>query len=87
MRSDDRGVSATASGGNHKNVKELPDDLAAMRTVELEQQRAVRDERLVPLFRRWPALSRTELRELRRLYGERLRIAKYVGRLRRRTVR
>lgn len=66
-------------------MKELPDDLAAMRVDELEEQRAVRDERLVPLFRRWPALSRIEIRELRRLYGERLRIARYFGKLRRHT--
>jgi hypothetical protein len=63
-------------------VKELPDDLAAMGTGDLEQQSAVRDEALVPLFRRWPALNRIELRELRRIYGERLRIAKYLGRRR-----
>jgi hypothetical protein len=71
--------------GNPGNVRELPDDLAAMPIDELAQQRAVRDERLVPLFRRWPALSRMEMRELRRVYGERLRIAKYIGRIRRRT--
>jgi hypothetical protein len=63
-------------------MKELPDDLAAMEVTELVQQRAVRDEYLAPLFRRWPALNRGELRELRRLYSERLRIAKFVGRLR-----
>jgi len=66
-------------------VKEVPDDLAAMHVDELAKQRAVRDEQLVPLFRRWPALSRIEMRELRRLYGERLRIARYFGKLRRRT--
>ena len=64
-------------------MKELPDDLAALGTRDLEQQRALRDEALAPLFRRWPALNRNETRNLRRIYGERLRIAKYLGRLRR----
>jgi hypothetical protein len=74
------------AGGNHGNVKELPDDLATMPIDDLAQQREVRDEQLVPLFRRWPALSRIEMRELRRVYGERLRIAKYIGRIGRRTI-
>jgi hypothetical protein len=53
-----------------------------MEADELARQRAVRDERLTPLFRRWPALTRPELRELKTLHVERLRIAKYFGRLR-----
>jgi len=64
-------------------MKELPDDLAALGTQDLEQQGAVRDEALAPLFRRWPALDRIEMLNLRRIYGERLRIARYLGRLRR----
>jgi hypothetical protein len=64
-------------------MKELPDDLAALGTKDLEQQRALRDDLLASLFRRWPALDRIETRTLRRVYGERLRIARYVGRLRR----
>jgi hypothetical protein len=63
-------------------VKELPDDLAAMPATELSQQRAIRDDKIAPLFRRWPALSRFELRQLRQIYAERLRIAKYLGRRR-----
>jgi hypothetical protein len=63
-------------------MKELPDDLAAMPVPELSQQRAIRDERIAPLFRRWPSLSRFELSQLRRLYAERLRIARYLGRRR-----
>ena len=63
-------------------MKELPDDLTSMGSADLARQREVRDERLTPLFRRWPALSRTELRDLRRIYVERLRIAKYLGRRR-----
>lgn len=60
-------------------MKELPDDLATMPATELSQQRAVRDDQIAPLFQRWPALSRLELSHLRRLYAERLRIAKYLG--------
>ena len=63
-------------------MKELPDDLAAVGDAELSEQRAIRDERLAPLFKRWPALSRPELGRLRQMYEERLRIAKYLGRRR-----
>jgi hypothetical protein len=63
-------------------MKDLPDDLAVMGPAELSEQRALRDDKLAALFRRWPALDRPELRELRRMYAERLRIARYVGRLR-----
>jgi hypothetical protein len=63
-------------------MKTLPDDLAAMRPTELSEQRALRDDLLATLFRRWPALDRLELRQLRTLYAERLRIARYVGSLR-----
>jgi hypothetical protein len=63
-------------------MKELPDDLAAVGYAELTQQRAIRDAKIAPLFRRWPALSRAELGQLRRLYAERLRIARYLGRRR-----
>ena len=69
-------------------MKELPDDLAAMGEAELSEQRALRDDRLATLFLRWPALDRLELRQLRTMYAERLRMARYVGRLRaRRTAR
>ena len=63
-------------------MKELPDDLAAMGTAELSEQRELRDDNLATLFRRWPALNRFELRRLRRMYAERLRIARYIGRRR-----
>ena len=69
-------------------MKELPDDLAAMGETELSEQRAIRDDKLATLFQRWPALNRLELRQLRTMYAERLRMARYVGRLRaRRTAR
>jgi hypothetical protein len=62
-------------------MKELPPDLGSLDTDELAVQAAVRDERLTPLFRRWPKLGRNELTELRRLYAERVRLARYIGRL------
>ena len=67
---------------NHRLVKQLPDDLAVLAETELSEQREVRDEQLAPLFQRWPALSRFELGQLRRIYAERLRIARYLGRRR-----
>ena len=66
-------------------MRELPDDLATMDGTDLSMQRAIRDDELAPLFRRWPALSRPELGRLRRLYAERLRIARHLGRRARRT--
>jgi hypothetical protein len=68
-------------------VKELPPDLGRLDVDELAVQSAARDERLAPLFRKWPRLRKGELRELRRLYSERLRLARYLGRLRRERVR
>ena len=61
---------------------ESPDDLAVMGPAELSEQPALRDDELAPLFQRWPALNWLELRQLRTMYTERLRIARYVGRLR-----
>ena len=68
-------------------MKELPDDLAAMRDAQLSGQRAIRDDKLATLFQRWPAPNGFELRQLRQMYAERLRIARYVGRLRAATLR
>lgn len=61
------------------DVEHLPDDLAELRPEALELAAKARDKRLGPLFRRWPALSRLELSELKRLYNERLRLARQVG--------
>ena len=63
-------------------MRELPQELAALDEDELVVQRVTRDERLAALFRRWPKLAGRELRELRRLYDERLRLARHVGRIR-----
>jgi hypothetical protein len=64
-------------------MRQLPDDLATLDAQDLARQREVRDDKIGPLLRRWPALSRLELRELRGMYAERLRIAKDLGRRRR----
>jgi hypothetical protein len=66
-----------------KLMRELPPDLAALDDDELVAQRAVRDDRLAVLFRKWPKLGGRELHELRRMYDERLRLARYFGRIRR----
>jgi hypothetical protein len=66
-----------------KLMRELPPDLAALDDDDLVTQRTVRDDRLAVLFRKWPTLGGRELHELRRLYDERLRLARYFGRLRR----
>ena len=63
-------------------MKELPDDLAAVPEDELALQRAGRDDLLTRLFRRWPKLSRGEQGELRKVYAECVRIAKFRGRVR-----
>jgi hypothetical protein len=65
-------------------MKQLPEDLDRLNEDQLVVQARVRDERLTPLFRRWPRLARDELRELRRLYSERVRLARYIGRVNRR---
>ena len=51
---------------------------------ELDAAADARDKRVTRLMRRWPKLNRIESRELRRVYGERLRLARYFGRMRRR---
>jgi hypothetical protein len=64
-------------------MKELPPDLGALDDDDLVLQRATRDARIAALFRSWPKLARRELKELRRLHDERLRLARHLGRLRR----
>jgi hypothetical protein len=65
-------------------MKQLPPDLSDLSQEALTDARSSRDERVTRLFRRWPSLSRTEMNELKSLYEERIRLAKYVGRIRRR---
>ena len=62
---------------------DLPDDLSVLDTRELTRARVERDDRLTSLFRRWPRLTRSEHRELRSTYAERVRLARFFGRRRR----
>jgi hypothetical protein len=66
-------------------MDELPENLSALSDERLREERNARDERLRPLFCRWPSLSKFEMRELRRVYNERVRLARRIGRTRRRT--
>jgi hypothetical protein len=66
-------------------MDELPENLSALSDETLREERNARDETLRPLFRRWPSLSKFEMRELRRVYNERVRLARGIGRRRRRT--
>jgi hypothetical protein len=68
-------------------MDELPQDLSALDHDVLVDERDARDEVLRPLFRRWPSLSRLETMKLRRVYNEQVRLAKWIGRTRRRDVR
>jgi len=65
-------------------IKKLPKDVSVLGRQGLRRARDARDERLSVLFRRWPALNKIELSEIRRLHDERQRLARYVGMLRRR---
>ena len=48
----------------------------------LKRENDERDRRLTPLFRRWPSLNAIEMTELRRLFDERIRLARRIGSLR-----
>jgi hypothetical protein len=63
-------------------VEKLPENLSTLSPESLRHAAKVHDERISPLFRRWPSLSRLETAELKRLYNERLRVAKYLGKRR-----
>jgi hypothetical protein len=62
-----------------------PEDLSQLDARAVAAQRLECDRRLTRLFHRWGNLDRREMRELRRLHDERVRIAGVVPRLRRRT--
>ena len=69
--------------GSAHVVADLPQNLTRLDDNELRDARRDRDERMSVLFRTWPALSKIELRELRKLNDERQRLARHVGILRR----
>lgn len=60
-------------------IRTLPDAVKKLPSEALEREAEVRDRHITSLFRRWPALNGAELSDLRRLYDERLRLAKSVG--------
>ena len=63
-------------------IKDLPANLSALDPDQLEQAKRDRDERMSILFRRWPSVNDTEMRELRKLSNERQRLARHVGSVR-----
>jgi hypothetical protein len=63
-------------------IESLPRNLSELGAIELGKARRDRDERMSLLFRSWPSLSDTELRELRKLNDERQRLERHVGILR-----
>jgi hypothetical protein len=64
-------------------IESLPKHLSALTKAQLRRARDRRDARMSTLFRRWPALSKMEMSELRRLSDERQQLAKHAGALRR----
>ena len=68
-------------------IENLPENLSALSRQRVDQAANARDKRISALFGRWPSLSRVELSELKRLYNERLRVARYVGAMRTRLLR
>src|SRR3990170_566472 len=63
-------------------IESLPKHLSALTHAQLRHARDRRDARMSTLFRRWPALSKTEMTELKRLSDERQQLARHVGALR-----
>jgi hypothetical protein len=65
-------------------MERLPEDLSDLDANAVRRACDRRDDRLTALFRRWPNLPRRELREIRRVSDERQRLARYLGKLRKR---
>ena len=63
-------------------ITDLPMNLSTLDPDQLEQAKRDRDERMSILFRGWPAVGDSEMRELRKLSNERQRLARYVGSVR-----
>ena len=63
-------------------IKDLPSNLSTLDPDQLEQAKRDRDERMSILFRGWPSVNDTEMRELRKLSNERQRLARHVGNVR-----
>jgi len=60
-------------------LQSLPRNLSALDGDQLRAAGDARDARMSILFRRWPSLNKTELREIRQLSDERQRLARHVG--------
>jgi hypothetical protein len=60
-------------------INRLPKDISELGQEGFRHARDARDERLSILFRRWPALTKIEMREIRQLHDERQRLAAYMG--------
>jgi hypothetical protein len=58
------------------------EDLAELPSEMLEDEVEARERRLRRLFRRWPNLTHDEHSRMRRLYTERLHLARLLGSLR-----
>jgi hypothetical protein len=63
-------------------IEGLPKNLSSLDHAQIQVARQSRDERMTRLFRDWPALSKADMRELRRLSDERQRLARHVGHIR-----
>jgi hypothetical protein len=66
----------------HGVIQGLPENVGVLDRHELRKASDTRDERLSILFRRWPSLSKIELKEIRQLYDERQHLARCIGLLR-----
>lgn len=62
-----------------ERVDDLPSNLSSLDDEGVRKARRWRDERISYLFRQWPDLTDIELDELKRLNGERQRLARYYG--------
>lgn len=80
-----RVLSSHGGGSAICEMDELPENLSALSDERLRHERNARDDTLLPLFRRSSSLSKFEMRELRRIYNERVRLARWMGRSRRDT--
>ena len=60
-------------------IKSLPANLSTLDREELRDARDHRDARMTILFRGWSSLTKAEMRELRHLSDERVRLARHVG--------
>jgi hypothetical protein len=60
-------------------IRSLPANLSTLDRAQLRDARDHRDARMTILFRGWSSLTKTEMRELRHLSDERVRLARHVG--------